>query len=132
MRTAARALTPFCTTKNQFHPLPAAERHPPDSIPNHTFTANPIACASAVASLRLFEEEPVFERIAAIEATYARRLPELLELPEVDSVRWLGSIGVVQLRASEGGYYDPVGPALGALVCALAGDFSSSRPAAVA
>ena len=41
----------------------------------HSYTANPIACAAANASLQIFENEPVFERIAAIEQVHATRLP---------------------------------------------------------
>lgn len=78
----------------------------------HSYTANPIACAAAVASLRLFDSEPVFERIAAIEAAYAERLPAFREDPRVADVRWLGTIGVVELREERGGYFSEAGPRL--------------------
>jgi len=74
----------------------------------HSFTANPIACAAACASLKIFREEPVLERIAALEAVYAERLPKLSQHPKVKNTRWLGSIGVVEL-AADGGYYNQVG-----------------------
>ena len=74
----------------------------------HSFTANPIACAAARASLQIFRDEPVLERIAGLEAVYRERLPKLGEHPKVKNTRWLGSIGVVELSA-EGGYYNQVG-----------------------
>src|SRR5215472_5677487 len=49
----------------------------------HSYTANPIACAAANASLRIFESEPVFERIAAIEKVHAARLPAFVGHPNV-------------------------------------------------
>ena len=43
----------------------------------HSFTANPIACAAARASLQIFRDEPVLERIARLEEVYQARLPKL-------------------------------------------------------
>ncbi len=39
-----------------------------------SYTANPIACAAAVANLEIWETEPVAERIAALSAAQAERL----------------------------------------------------------
>lgn len=77
----------------------------------HSFAGNPIGCAAALASLKLFAEEPVLERVAALEAVYAERLPAFRDHPRVADVRWLGGIGVVELR-SDRGYFDAVGPTL--------------------
>jgi len=74
----------------------------------HSFTANPIACAAALASLKIFKEEPVFERIRSIEAVYQDRFPKLAEHPLVKSTRILGSIGVVEL-SGDGGYFNNIG-----------------------
>ena len=68
----------------------------------HSFTANPIACAAALANFAIFDEEPVLERIAAIERFYAARLPLLRRHPLVRDVRWLGSLGVVELGDADG------------------------------
>ena len=74
----------------------------------HSFTANPIACAAALASLKIFEDEPVFERIQSIESVYRERFTEFEKLPSVKSTRILGSIGVVEL-AGDGGYFNNIG-----------------------
>jgi adenosylmethionine-8-amino-7-oxononanoate aminotransferase len=78
----------------------------------HSFTANPIACAAAEASLRIFDDEPVFERIAAIERFYRERLPRLRSHPRVADVRWLGTLGVVELKEETSGYFSDSGPRL--------------------
>ncbi|MCZ6778398.1 MAG: adenosylmethionine--8-amino-7-oxononanoate transaminase [Acidobacteria bacterium] len=78
----------------------------------HSFTANPIACAAATASLGIFEREPVMERIASLEKVYAERLPDLGRHPRVKDVRWLGSLGVVELREDDPTYFNELGPRL--------------------
>src|SRR5665213_3639602 len=47
----------------------------------HSYTANPIACAAANATLQIFDNEPVFERIAAIEKVHIARLPAFATHP---------------------------------------------------
>ncbi len=39
----------------------------------HSYTANPLGCAAGIASLKIFETEPVFERIARIEEMHRER-----------------------------------------------------------
>jgi len=77
----------------------------------HSYTGNPLACAVAVASLRLFDEEPVLERVARIEYQIAAGLEPLRSLPYVKDVRGIGGVGVVEL-ALDGGYLNRVGPQL--------------------
>jgi adenosylmethionine-8-amino-7-oxononanoate aminotransferase len=58
----------------------------------HSFTANPLACAVANASLDLFDEEKTLERIAAINARHWAMLAELQARPDVTRPRVIGSI----------------------------------------
>ena len=74
----------------------------------HTYTANPIACAVANASLDLLLDGGL-ERAASIERFYASRLPSFEDHPAVDHVRWMGTIGVVELAGGASGYYNPIG-----------------------
>jgi adenosylmethionine-8-amino-7-oxononanoate aminotransferase len=74
----------------------------------HSFTGNPLACAAANASLEIFETEPVFERIAAIEAIHRERLAALRQHPAVGNTRQLGTIAAVELVATDAGYSSSV------------------------
>ena len=77
----------------------------------HSFTANPLACAVALASLDLIEEGRVLERIGRLERQLRDGLSPLAHLPAVADVRVLGGVGVVEI-GSQGGYLDDIGPRL--------------------
>jgi adenosylmethionine-8-amino-7-oxononanoate aminotransferase len=70
----------------------------------HSFSGNPLGCAAAVASLSIFESEPVFDRIAAIESVHRQRLSMLKNHPAVAAVRMLGTIAAIELKAGDAGY----------------------------
>jgi adenosylmethionine-8-amino-7-oxononanoate aminotransferase len=74
----------------------------------HSYFGNPLGCAAAVASLRIFETEPVFERIAAIEQIHRERLPQFRNRDGVAEVRMLGTISAIELRADDAGYLSGV------------------------
>jgi adenosylmethionine-8-amino-7-oxononanoate aminotransferase len=77
----------------------------------HSFTANPLACAVALASLDLLEENRVLDRVARLERQLRDGLAPLKDVSHVADVRVLGAVGVVEL-ASDGGYLDSLGPRL--------------------
>jgi adenosylmethionine-8-amino-7-oxononanoate aminotransferase len=83
----------------------------------HSFTANPLACAVALASLELFEGDRTLERIARLEAQLRAWLPRLARLPLVGDVRIIGGVGAIELVSdtktrAAGGYLDGIGPRL--------------------
>jgi adenosylmethionine---8-amino-7-oxononanoate aminotransferase len=78
----------------------------------HSYTANPLGCAAALASLDVFETEPVFERIAAIERVHHKRAPELRQHPAVGDVRMVGTVAAIELRDDDPGYFSSVKPFL--------------------
>jgi adenosylmethionine-8-amino-7-oxononanoate aminotransferase len=78
----------------------------------HSYTANPIACAAANASLQIFESEPVFERIAAIEKVHAARLPSFTTHPAVLDIRHIGSVAAIELKVPDAGYLSSLRPRL--------------------
>jgi adenosylmethionine-8-amino-7-oxononanoate aminotransferase len=83
----------------------------------HSFTANPLACAVAIASLKLFREEGVLARIASLEGWLRDGLEPLHALPVVGEVRVIGGVGILELVSdklskSAGGYLDDIGPKL--------------------
>jgi len=63
----------------------------------HTFTANPMACSLANASLTLFDEEPVLARVQDLAATLRTAWKELAELPSIRHARTLGPIAACQI-----------------------------------
>jgi adenosylmethionine-8-amino-7-oxononanoate aminotransferase len=85
----------------------------------HSFTANPLACAVACASLDLFRESDVLARVRRLEAQLGAGLAPLAGLPHVGDVRVIGGVGVIELVNDKAtrradGYLDGIGPRLAA------------------
>jgi adenosylmethionine---8-amino-7-oxononanoate aminotransferase len=83
----------------------------------HSFTANPLACAVALASLDLIEEGDVLARIARLERQLREGLAPLAQLPIAGDVRVLGGVAAIELVSNKatkdaGGYLDQIGPRL--------------------
>jgi adenosylmethionine-8-amino-7-oxononanoate aminotransferase len=83
----------------------------------HSFTANPLACAVAVASLDLLGESNALDKVRRIETWLRQGLEPLRKLPIVGDVRIIGGVGVVELadgqdQSNGGGYLHDIGPRL--------------------
>jgi adenosylmethionine-8-amino-7-oxononanoate aminotransferase len=78
----------------------------------HSYTGNPMAAAAGAASLRIFESEPVFERIGAIARIHSERLAAIRNHPAVADVRSIGTMAAVELRAADAGYFSNLRPKL--------------------
>ena len=80
-----------------------------------SFTANPIACAAAVANLGIWRDEPVLDRIAALHAGQARRMEKLATRSGVSAIRHCGTILAFDVDAGgDAGYLSHIGPRLAA------------------
>ena len=80
----------------------------------HTFTANPLGCAIALASLEVFEEERTLANVAAVAPRLAAGIAPLASLPWVGDVRALGMVGAVELVRDPVSKEPLVDPALNA------------------
>jgi adenosylmethionine-8-amino-7-oxononanoate aminotransferase len=78
----------------------------------HSYTGNALACAAANASLQIFEDEPVFDRIAAIAKITGERLEQFRDFAVVGETRQIGTIGAIELRAEDAGYLSAMRPKL--------------------
>lgn len=73
----------------------------------HTFTANPLGCAVALASLALFEEEKTLVHTARLAEQLEHHLGLLARQPGVKSVRQRGVMVGVDLCATDGSDLEP-------------------------
>jgi len=78
----------------------------------HSYTGNALACAAANASLQIFDDEPVFDRIAMIARIHAERLEQCRSLHQVGETRQIGTMGAIELRAEDAGYLSAMRPKL--------------------
>ncbi len=63
----------------------------------HTYTANPVSCAAALASLEIFKQEKTLARMKEIMPFFHNRLEKFRQFPLVGDVRYIGLIGAVEL-----------------------------------
>jgi adenosylmethionine-8-amino-7-oxononanoate aminotransferase len=67
----------------------------------HSYTGNALSCAAALASLQVFREEPVFQRIASIEHAHAKRTSQLSNSLNIQH-RQIGTIVAFEPRVRRG------------------------------
>ncbi|RWD42134.1 adenosylmethionine--8-amino-7-oxononanoate transaminase [Mesorhizobium sp.] len=77
-----------------------------------SYTANPIACAAALANIGIWKEEPVAERVAALSRMQSEKIVRFSDNPRFENVRTTGTIAALDLRAGNAGYLAEVGPRL--------------------
>jgi adenosylmethionine-8-amino-7-oxononanoate aminotransferase len=71
----------------------------------HSYTANPIACSAALASLDLFEQEKTLERIAEISAYMKNACDRFEKHSAVKTVRSFGTIFAIEIKTPEATEY---------------------------
>jgi adenosylmethionine-8-amino-7-oxononanoate aminotransferase len=64
---------------------------------SHSYTGNPLACAAAAATLRIFSEEPVIERNRVLAARMRDATAGLADHPHVGEVRQHGMILAIEM-----------------------------------
>jgi adenosylmethionine---8-amino-7-oxononanoate aminotransferase len=78
----------------------------------HSFTANPIACAAALASLDLLLDEDCLRRIQIITRRQEAFLETLVSYPVVRNARSRGTILAFELNTGRDEYVNAIGPEL--------------------
>ena len=66
----------------------------------YTYTAHPLACAAALATLDIYRDEKLFERSKALEPKWCDALMTLKGLPNVLDIRCVGLTGAIDLAPS--------------------------------
>ncbi|MEW5963353.1 MAG: adenosylmethionine--8-amino-7-oxononanoate transaminase [Pseudomonadota bacterium] len=80
-----------------------------------SYTANPIACAAALANIEVWEREPVAARVARLGELQAERLARLEGHRRITRTRRTGTITAVDVEVADAGYLAEAGPRLYAL-----------------
>lgn len=63
----------------------------------YTYSAHPLACAAALATLDVYRDDALFARSAGLEAYWERGLHALADKPHVIDIRNFGLIGAIEL-----------------------------------
>lgn len=77
-----------------------------------SYTANPIACAAALANLEIWANEPVLERVAAICRLHSEGLERFRDDRRFENVRQIGTIAALDIVSNDAGYLAAIGPRL--------------------
>jgi adenosylmethionine-8-amino-7-oxononanoate aminotransferase len=77
-----------------------------------SYTANPIACAAALANLEIWANEPVLERVAAICHLHSKGLERFRDDRRFENVRQIGTIAALDIVSKDAGYLAAIGPRL--------------------
>lgn len=77
-----------------------------------SYTANPIACAAALANLQVWFSEPVTQRISALTRMQTERLQHFKDDSRFAGLRQTGTITALELDVPAGGYLSDAGPKL--------------------
>jgi adenosylmethionine-8-amino-7-oxononanoate aminotransferase len=83
-----------------------------------SYTANPIACAAALANIGIWRDEPVMARVAALSRMQEQRAARFRQDRRFADVRVCGTIAAFDLRVESSGYLAEIGPRLRAFFLA--------------
>jgi len=67
----------------------------------YTYSGHPLACAAALATIKAYKEENLFERVASLEEFFQEQIHSLKKCKNVIDIRNLGLVGAVQLKSYE-------------------------------
>ncbi|MGM0508502.1 MAG: adenosylmethionine--8-amino-7-oxononanoate transaminase [Fusobacteriota bacterium] len=67
----------------------------------HSYTANPLACAAGVESLKIFEEKDLINTIKEKSGYLQKRMEEFKENPNIENIRVQGLIGAMDIKQND-------------------------------
>ena len=70
----------------------------------HSYTANPLGCAAALASLKLFDQPETWQGIHTLANTHHKHLLELAQHPAIENPRQCGTIAAFEIKSSSHAY----------------------------
>ncbi len=77
-----------------------------------SYTGNALACAAALASLEIWEEEPVMARIQRISKLHKGAVERFSVREDVENARSCGTIFALDAKGAGQGYFSAIGPKL--------------------
>jgi beta-alanine--pyruvate transaminase len=78
---------------------------PPNTVEffhGYTYSAHPVACAAALATLKIFREEDTFARVRELSPAFLEQIGAFKDLPYVTDTRGHGLLGAVDLEPQGG------------------------------
>jgi adenosylmethionine---8-amino-7-oxononanoate aminotransferase len=105
------ALGVTAVTENIFRAFLSDDRHK-TLFHGHSFTANPLACAAALASLDLLKKEECLSGIQAIAERHLQFAGRIKDHPAVKNVRTLGTVIAFEINTGKDGYINAIGGAI--------------------
>jgi beta-alanine--pyruvate transaminase len=77
---------------------------PPNTVElfhGYTYSAHPVACAAALATLKIYREENTFARVRELTPAFLEQIGAFKNLPYVTDTRGFGLLGAVDLEPEE-------------------------------
>jgi beta-alanine--pyruvate transaminase len=74
---------------------------PPNTVEffhGYTYSAHPVACAAALATLKIYREEDIFARVRGLAPAFLDQIAALRDIPFVTDTRGHGLLGAVDLE----------------------------------
>ncbi|HQT47825.1 MAG TPA: aminotransferase class III-fold pyridoxal phosphate-dependent enzyme [Acidocella sp.] len=78
--------------------LDAAPENGVEFYHGYTYSGHPVACAAALATLKIYREEDTFGRVRALSPAFLEQIAAFRELPYVVDTRGFGLLGAVELE----------------------------------
>ena len=88
--------------KHIYDAFMSGPEHAIELFHGYTYSAHPLACAASLATLDLYRDEKLFERVAKIESRWYDALMSLKGLPNVQDIRCVGLTGAIDLASIAG------------------------------